>query len=1339
MVKLAEYKRTATFAWSHDRTPVLVTGTAAGTVDADFSSDSTLELWSLLAAAPDTPLCSLTTDARFNDLDWSHDGKFIAGAMDSGAVEIFGTNNERSALHSFAKHSKHSAAATTVRFNPKQANLLLSGGSTQGEIFIWDTTKCVAGAAAASYSPVLPGNAKTALDEIKSLAWNNAMPQVFASAGNTTYASIWDLKAKREVLHLDYTSPDNGARAQFSVVEWHPSSSTKVATASGNDADPIVAVWDLREANKPLQVLRGAHSKGIMSLDWCAHDDALMLTAGRDNSVMLWNPDDGQLLSQFPARSNWCFKAQFAPECPDIFAAASFDGRVQVQTLQNIETSLDAEQSASKSAESETDFWNNVSTDDGAVETQKPTVSRLQAPAWYGTANPAANWAFGGKLVSIMPDGRSVAISKPVIQGMEPNEMLGDAFRTKDFVPLINVRLARALDKNNEDDWGLLEKLSMDGKTEFLKDAFALDGDDDEEEEKSQDIDDGAKFFSKMETAFTPEGAFKLSGDAQESISRDLIAGKLDAAVAKCLDNDMLLEALVIALDTQDATVRDIVKNVYFAKNANESALSRVMYATQKNDIDDLVDNLDLQQWKYAVKAIYSQAAADETRRNGLLVKLGQRLLDNDMRQDALVLFFAANSLDKVASIWLKEFKAMEDSLKAANKTVYEAHSECLTEFIEKFTVLSSFLGGNLVINSDELIAKFLEFVNLTSASGNFDLAAAFLENLPGDNEEVNTEKQRVQIASGKAVKTATTARTQQNRARTTNNYVAQPAQPAPFGLPTPATSAPAAQPLPLPQAQPAQIPSGNRAMAGKYAPAMPAAAPGPAPMAPTATTMGQFAPVANQQPVSSFVQPSQSFVQPANPYTPAGTSASPVGAFGQPQQANNGMAPPPQTGMGMASGQTPHLNKKANDGWNDLPLSVEKKQGRAKAVSVAPVNVGVVPGSVNGSPQMAGGNMPPPPISRMASTASIPPPMGRGSRKASQAGLPTPEAALPPVPKMPNPYAPQEVTTPAAAASPQFPPMGNVPTPVNPYAPPPQAAGAAGPGNNVSNPYAPPPQAAGAAGFSTPSRASPYVPSRDATPHSSSAAVKKMNSAYAPQTQNPYAPAQPSAMGGAPGIPSSPAMAPPTSLGAPPMNRGQNNSVQHSPLQQPVGPPPMSMKRKPHTNGNAEDAANLLDSMKRNAPPQASTTIPQGAAPAAVATPAPAAASPAPAQAPPAAAAVATQAPAEPMSADLQELVDFFKAELSRVAPLIPQEYSKQLKDCQKRLTILFGHLERGDLVTAPTIAKLKELVDHLKSHDYKEAMRVHVDIATNHAQEGGNWLTGVKRLINIAEATAN
>lgn len=75
MVKLKEIPRTATFAWSPTGTdPLLVTGTVAGAVDADFSSTTQLELWdlSLLDRSPEafdlTPKVALDTNARYAPL-----------------------------------------------------------------------------------------------------------------------------------------------------------------------------------------------------------------------------------------------------------------------------------------------------------------------------------------------------------------------------------------------------------------------------------------------------------------------------------------------------------------------------------------------------------------------------------------------------------------------------------------------------------------------------------------------------------------------------------------------------------------------------------------------------------------------------------------------------------------------------------------------------------------------------------------------------------------------------------------------------------------------------------------------------------------------------------------------------------------------------------------------------------------------------------------------------------------------------------------------------------------------------------------------------------------------
>lgn len=70
MVRLREIPRTAAFAWSPGAdAPLIVTGTRAGAVDADFSDETKLELWKLGLDDEEQgvelqPVSSLSTESR---------------------------------------------------------------------------------------------------------------------------------------------------------------------------------------------------------------------------------------------------------------------------------------------------------------------------------------------------------------------------------------------------------------------------------------------------------------------------------------------------------------------------------------------------------------------------------------------------------------------------------------------------------------------------------------------------------------------------------------------------------------------------------------------------------------------------------------------------------------------------------------------------------------------------------------------------------------------------------------------------------------------------------------------------------------------------------------------------------------------------------------------------------------------------------------------------------------------------------------------------------------------------------------------------------------------------
>ena len=61
-------------------------------------------------------------------------------------------------------------------------------------------------------------------------------------------------------------------------------------TASEDDRNPIIQLWDLRYATAPMRTLE-RHKRGVLSVAWCQQDADLLLSAAKDNQVLCWNPN----------------------------------------------------------------------------------------------------------------------------------------------------------------------------------------------------------------------------------------------------------------------------------------------------------------------------------------------------------------------------------------------------------------------------------------------------------------------------------------------------------------------------------------------------------------------------------------------------------------------------------------------------------------------------------------------------------------------------------------------------------------------------------------------------------------------------------------------------------------------------------------------------------------------------------------------------------------------------------------------------------------------------------------------------------------------------------------
>lgn len=104
------------------------------------------------------------------------------------------------------------------------------------------------------------------------------------------------------------------------------------------------------------------------------------------------------------------------------------------------------------------------------------------------------------------------------------------------------------------------------------------------------------------------------------------------------------------------------------------------------------------------------------------------------------------------------------------------------------------------------------------------------------------------------------------------------------------------------------------------------------------------------------------------------------------------------------------------------------------------------------------------------------------------------------------------------------------------------------------------------------------------------------------------------------------------------------------------------------------------------------------------------------------------------------------------------PASFKAQVIDTEKRLNILFDHLNNENLLKPDTIENMSELAHALQTRNYDQAQAIHVDILTNKTDECGNWMVscnpcagtvtsssiltslnkvGVKRLIGMSRAT--
>jgi len=104
---------------------------------------------------------------------------------------------------------------------------------------------------------------------------------------------------------------------------------------------------------------------------------------------------------------------------------------------------------------------------------------------------------------------------------------------------------------------------------------------------------------------------------------------------------------------------------------------------------------------------------------------------------------------------------------------------------------------------------------------------------------------------------------------------------------------------------------------------------------------------------------------------------------------------------------------------------------------------------------------------------------------------------------------------------------------------------------------------------------------------------------------------------------------------------------------------------------------------------------------------------------------------------ASAMPIYEIFSADMQRVKSKAPAQYRAHVVDTEKRLNILFDHLNNQDLLKEDTVQSMVELAGYLRDREYDRATTLFTQLMQDKTDEGRDWLVGVKRLIQFSKST--
>ena len=691
---------------------------ASATLRSDAQSPSlSLHRLDFLAQQPKTEVVhTFQSSSPYTAIDWApHASKatgIIAAGHENGSLEILAPCDEKA--YALSGASQGDAPISCVAFNPTQNNVLLS--VSEKDISVWDVKAaehgktCTTGALSRSVTGTVTG-----------IAWHNSpnLSSFFGFCDANGQVMVWDLRSSRST----HSFTDTSFRSALSDIKFAPHNKTILATASSDARNAVVYMWDLRNPAAPLRKMHG-HTAGINCLEWPAADERLLLSAGNDGNIIVWNSETGEQVNTISEGVSAVVSLGWSPFINGALLGSS---SVNTNLYSLADPSFSAKSKLANVAYHQRTCGLDVSFDGRIFQFHGDKVKSAEYKDEIAESNDFLNFVsaleqqkigeFVGQKIASTEDETEKKLWEVTQLAMNPEEF------NQNLLKKFNIVAATSAEQ-------LLPAAKPSAaKQDAGESSAALFGDATEAEaEFGAAADEEAEVFGEVFTPFRvlPK---KTADESGNIIASALISGNIQVAVDCAFNAEKYAEALIIA-SCGGPDMFKAAKSRYI--RLMNSPLTRLVSHISEEKLDTFVRYAKVKDWKeiFAVLCNYAHDNFDS-----LCCDLGRRLMNekNDF-ESALYCFVAAKQYDMVQQCLFNIYATGQRDT---------ASAEVILLVMEKMCAMAGAKAGQVIA---DVARSFLQHV---IQSGHKDDAVRFVNALP-DNAQLLELKNALTGAAAK-------------------------------------------------------------------------------------------------------------------------------------------------------------------------------------------------------------------------------------------------------------------------------------------------------------------------------------------------------------------------------------------------------------------------------------------------------------------------------------------------------------------------------------------------------------------------------------------------------------